>query len=855
MKRRTFRLLSGMLAVMMLFSLLVACKRENGDGDDASVRTVDIIKDGQTAYAIVYNNKDEIAADAANRVWDMLYENYEVSISLRSDRDTYDYEIVVCGANREEIAGLDAELTDENDFIIRNIGNRLFLYAKSAQGSKRMLLALRDELMKDSSSGTFAVPETLDLRGHSATWGNTLTLCENGATEYRIIHSESDAEGEKVAYYVQGEIQRLCGVEIPISTDRRKSDEKEILIGTKLSKRDEFAEARGMVKDSNDFIVTVLNQKAVIAAPSSTSLLKAAQCFIDRFVENATSGALRIGEADEYRHLFNGGVYSIDMEKYSALCIQVLGKYPTLYDEAMAKSVTSQIRRDQELCTALIERMGESAVLCIGKSSVLWNGLIQKLNTQDYSVAASSSGDAITVPADFANRYFGAGSAAGDAVDIKALAETRGYTVTLEADGLVIITPPSVASFADDGASVGGYTNRTYKNRMLAFFNNTQINSQMPEPGNNTEQSRVVIEDATDYYPTDSVDYTAPIYTNYYSPSVLRVERDGKSVLYASNERCRTQNGAEISTETVIWRSDDGGQSWQELTKVPGLHWASLFELNGAIYLIGDAHDKTGAVICKLAADEKNVTKHPLWSDVGAITNPVIIDGVLYLALDYTLASCPVNLDITNPENWTRTGDPSALITRDWYLEQTGNALNPGIGGTADILEGNVVKGKDGEIYGIWRIETQPKGNMAVMLRLSADGTELEMLPGKQSLVRFPTTVSRFVIHYDAETQLYIAISNWWTVGEMCRARNVLGISVSSDLTNWKQIDTLLVDREMMNSTLSGYAHAFQYADWDFDGDDLVMTVRETTGFANTFHDGKYFTFYRVENFRDLITQ
>ena len=45
--------------------------------------------------------------------------------------------------------------------------------------------------------------------------------------------------------------------------------------------------------------------------------------------------------------------------------------------------------------------------------------------------------------------------------------------------------------------------------------------------------------------------------------------------------------------------------------------------------------------------------------------------------------------------------------------------------------------------------------------------------------------------------------------------------------------------------------------DWskvNFDGEDLIMTVREATGFTNTFHDGKYLTFYRVKNFRSLLT-
>ncbi len=55
-----------------------------------------------------------------------------------------------------------------------------------------------------------------------------------------------------------------------------------------------------------------------------------------------------------------------------------------------------------------------------------------------------------------------------------------------------------------------------------------------------------------------------------------------------------------------------------------------------------------------------------------------------------------------------------------------------------------------------------------------------------------------------------------------------------------------------------GY-HGFQYADWLFDGDDLVFLSRtayddERTG-ANNFHNSNYLTFHRIEAFRDALTE
>ncbi len=574
----------------------------------------------------------------------------------------------------------------------------------------------------------------------------------------------------------------------------------------------------------------------------------------------AVEGSNTANGKDAVISLKNGGIVSVT---WASDKTTVAGKYPTLVDFYMYNDMTQAVRDDQALCEALVVRMGQSAVLKVGSSSVLWDGYIQKLDESDYSKTATQSGNAINVPADFANRYFGVNTYSGT-VDIKALAESRGYKVLVEGT-LVILTDPNVAEFTDGGTD-GKYTNAVYKARMAQFF----TDSALLDPSNNTEQSRVVIEDAVNYYPEDSTDFAQPIYTNYYSPAVLSVERSGQSVLYAANERCLTKNGAEPSTVTVIHRSTDGGKTWTIIDSIGKLNWASFFEVNDSnlgtnglaankgIYLFGNL---TGyMVIYKLDETTGKFTMvlSDLCRDKGnaaAITNPAVIDGVLYLALDYTVASCPLTSDITNAANWEKTQDPSDLVTKEWLNSNLGYTLG-GAGGDGSILEGNVVKGKDGKIYVFWRLESAPKADRAVMLQLSDDRTTLQWSNSqnqKDAIVTMPTTISRFGIQYDETLGLYICLSNWWTVDDHPRARNVVGLSVSSDLKTWTKIDTVLVDRAMVNEQYSCLAHAFQYFAWDIDGDDIVLTVRETQGFANTFHDGKYFTFYRLSDFRTLI--
>jgi hypothetical protein len=51
-------------------------------------------------------------------------------------------------------------------------------------------------------------------------------------------------------------------------------------------------------------------------------------------------------------------------------------------------------------------------------------------------------------------------------------------------------------------------------------------------------------------------------------------------------------------------------------------------------------------------------------------------------------------------------------------------------------------------------------------------------------------------------------------------------------------------------------SHGFQYADWQFDGDDMVAVVRtaydDAEGGAHNNHDANYVTFHRIGNFRKL---
>jgi hypothetical protein len=71
----------------------------------------------------------------------------------------------------------------------------------------------------------------------------------------------------------------------------------------------------------------------------------------------------------------------------------------------------------------------------------------------------------------------------------------------------------------------------------------------------------------------------------------------------------------------------------------------------------------------------------------------------------------------------------------------------------------------------------------------------------------------------------------------------------SQDLQHWEARCLLLHHPDVAR-------HGFQYLDWLFDGEDLIVASRtacdDGLGGAHNNHDANLLTFHRIERFRDL---
>jgi hypothetical protein len=210
--------------------------------------------------------------------------------------------------------------------------------------------------------------------------------------------------------------------------------------------------------------------------------------------------------------------------------------------------------------------------------------------------------------------------------------------------------------------------------------------------------------------------------------------------------------------------------------------------------------------------------------------------------------SAPEQADLLQAASWTRSeplgGD------RAW-LDNT-------FGGW---LEGNAVVGPDDTVAIVLRVNYFSfEGAKAALIHVSSDGKTLSFDPAT-GLTQLPGGAKKFTIRYDPTSQHYWSLTNFVPQrhrhggqlhpgGNPESTRNTLALVSSPDLENWSVRSIELYHPDTSK-------HGFQYADWQFDGGDIVAVSRtaydDEFGGAHDMHDANYLTFHRVCDFRATL--
>ncbi|MDI9498649.1 MAG: sialidase family protein [Bacillota bacterium] len=336
------------------------------------------------------------------------------------------------------------------------------------------------------------------------------------------------------------------------------------------------------------------------------------------------------------------------------------------------------------------------------------------------------------------------------------------------------------------------------------------------------------------------------------SPSIVRLP---SGALMTAMDVFRGEFGN--SKLTLLFRSTDDGRNWRYVTDIYPSFWPKLFVHRGALYLFSASQDYGDLLIGRSDDEGENwtVPTHIISgcgpNEMGPHKGPMPViewGGRLYTAIDYgcwrhgrhanSLLSIAADADLLDAGNWYFT--PFTQFDAGWPGAPVGKC--PG------CIEGNAVVSPDGVISNYLRIDLancEPGYGKAVVLRGNNNDPEAPLT--LDCIVDCPLgSNSKFQMYRDPVTKKYIMIGTEQSAATP--GRTVLSMAVSEDFYTWRVVRRLLDYR----SADPGHV-AFQYPDWIFDNEDILLLLRTAFGPSANYHDANYQTFMRITNFRQYL--
>ena len=355
------------------------------------------------------------------------------------------------------------------------------------------------------------------------------------------------------------------------------------------------------------------------------------------------------------------------------------------------------------------------------------------------------------------------------------------------------------------------------------------------------------------------------------SPSIVRLP-DGALLAahdYFGRRSPRNRDGEEALTS--VYRSEDNGKTWHNTTHIINCFWSSLFVHRESAYILGTSQ-RFGSIVIRRSADGGHSWSHPTDEQSGLLFRggpgqeppnyhcaPVPIlrhAGRIYRAFEDCVSrkwppvgaqslviSAAEDSNLLEASSWTQSN--RLLFDPAWVLPDWSVIKSPA------WLEGNVVLAPNGEMWNVLRFHSDPLVDRAAIVKIHDGGRRITFDPAN-GFIDFPGGMSKFTIRRDPVTKLYLTLANNNTDPAYAEQRNVLSLCASEDLLHWRHVKTLLEDDTGLSHEDSIRLTGFQYADWQFDGDNIIFVVRMAYRGAVGYHDANRITFHVLENFRRL---
>lgn len=312
---------------------------------------------------------------------------------------------------------------------------------------------------------------------------------------------------------------------------------------------------------------------------------------------------------------------------------------------------------------------------------------------------------------------------------------------------------------------------------------------------------------------------------------------------------------------TLIFRSDDDGETWHYVSELMPCFWGKMFIHKGELYmlscsteygdlLIGKSVDggKTfSAPVCLLrGSNGKNgndgIHKNP--------QNLFVHNGRIYNTLEWgtwankeychaaMVMSCDINDDLLIPQNWSFS-EPLKYDS-SWKGTVDGEAKGN--------IEGTLCVAPDGDLYNVMRYNignATPSYGLVLAYKVNTQDHDAPL--EYSHAIKMPCNNSKFMIKYDMVSQKYYSVVTRIDCEERIHRRNLLSLMSSNDMENWNLVCDLIDKREDDIEKVG-----LQYVDFEIEGEDIIYLCRTAMNNAHNFHDSNYSTFHRIQNFRNI---
>lgn len=336
------------------------------------------------------------------------------------------------------------------------------------------------------------------------------------------------------------------------------------------------------------------------------------------------------------------------------------------------------------------------------------------------------------------------------------------------------------------------------------------------------------------------------------SPSLIR---HPKGFLLASMD---LYAGGAPQNLTLIFRSDDNGETWHYVNELMPCFWGGLFIHNNDIYMLAVSTEYGDLLIGK-STDEGKTFSAPVAllrgsngkkGQCGVHKNPqniIIHNGRIWTSLEWgswenkefghaaLVMSCNVDDDLLVPENWAF----SQPLKFDYFTPELRELEKDA---PVMTIEGTLAISPENELLNIMRFS---KRNYAIQYKVDTKNPEKALT--YHSLMRFEANFSKFTIKYDEISKKYYSVATRLYGDCSGNARNLMSLMSSKDLKTWEVVCDVLDYRDSDIEKIG-----FQYASFLFDNDDLIFQCRTAFNNAHSFHDSNYSTFHRIKNFRNI---